>query len=156
MSVFETRQEEEIKIPTPLLLITDSWRQTLILYQPLDSSWGGAQFLRHEPIAFPSPLAGLRIQTTFLLPPNSVFVFFYLTSVCRESQDFAQQHIQIEVYLLYDRNSQPLFSILISHAVNYNFTPLLRDPRDGDLTILCFSPTKVKVKAINMSCCSKW
>ena len=35
-----------------------------------------------------SSLSQLRIQAIFLVPPNSVFVIFYLASVARESQDF--------------------------------------------------------------------
>ena len=38
MTVFETMQEEDIKILTPLLLITDFWLQALIFYKPLDTS----------------------------------------------------------------------------------------------------------------------
>ena len=55
MTVFETTQEEEIKILSPLFLISDSWLWALALYKPLDSSWRGAQFLRHEPTVVPSP-----------------------------------------------------------------------------------------------------
>ena len=36
---FETMQEEEYKILTPSLLITDPWLQALILYKPIDSLW---------------------------------------------------------------------------------------------------------------------
>ena len=41
VTVFETMQEEEIEILTPLFLITDSWLWVLILHKPLDSSWSG-------------------------------------------------------------------------------------------------------------------
>ena len=51
MTIFETKQEEEDKIVTPLFLITDP----LILYKTLDFSWeaGQTKFLRHEPTVFP-------------------------------------------------------------------------------------------------------
>ena len=51
MTVFETMQEEEIRIPPPLFLITDSRLRAPALYKPLDSSrvTEGAQFLWHEP-----------------------------------------------------------------------------------------------------------
>ena len=39
MTVFETVQEEEYKILTPSLLITDPWLQALIFCKPTDSSW---------------------------------------------------------------------------------------------------------------------
>ena len=54
MTIFETMQEEEIKILTPLFLIIDSWMQAVILYKPLDSHGEGALFLSHEPIVFPT------------------------------------------------------------------------------------------------------
>ena len=58
MTVFETVQKEEIKTLTPLFLITGSWLWALILYKPLDFSWGReAQFLGSEPTVFPSLLA---------------------------------------------------------------------------------------------------
>ena len=63
MIVFETMQEEEIKILSTLLLITDSWLQAFALCKPLDGSWvrggggQGAPFLGHEPTVFPSLLA---------------------------------------------------------------------------------------------------
>ena len=41
MTVFETMQEEEIKILTPLFPITYSWLQALILYKPLDLDFPG-------------------------------------------------------------------------------------------------------------------
>ena len=41
MIVFETMQEEEIKILSTLLLITDSWLQAFALCKPLDGSWVG-------------------------------------------------------------------------------------------------------------------
>ena len=57
-TVFETVQKEEIKTLTPLFLITGSWLWALILYKPLDFSWGReAQFLGSEPTVFPSLLA---------------------------------------------------------------------------------------------------
>ena len=39
VTVFETMQEEEMNTLIPLLLITNPWRQVLILYKPLDSLW---------------------------------------------------------------------------------------------------------------------
>ena len=54
MTVFQIMQEEEMKILTPLLLITNPWMQAFILHKPLDSSWNGEQFLMHEPTVFPS------------------------------------------------------------------------------------------------------
>ena len=55
MTVFEATQEEEIKILSPLFLITYSWLQGLALYKPLDPHRWGSQFLR--PTAFHSPQA---------------------------------------------------------------------------------------------------
>ena len=55
MTEFETIQEEEMKILSPLFLITNSWQEAPALYKLLDSSWiRGAQLLSHEPIMFPS------------------------------------------------------------------------------------------------------
>ena len=39
-------------------------------------------------------LLRLRIKATFLLPPNSVSVFFYLASVGRERQGFGQPQVE--------------------------------------------------------------
>ena len=57
MPVFETRQEEEIKILAPLFLITYSWLRVLALYKALNPHGGKTQFLRHESTVYPSPLA---------------------------------------------------------------------------------------------------
>ena len=54
MTVFETMQEEEIKILTPLFPITYSWLQAFIWYKPLDSSGRGDTVLEawaHSPPA---------------------------------------------------------------------------------------------------------
>ena len=98
MMVFEMRQEKEIKILTPLFLITDSWLQTHILYNPLGSSWRQTQLLRHEP-AYCVPLyASLKLK-----PPlyflQTLSLFFIQPSVGREGQDFGQQQ-SIESYRL--------------------------------------------------------
>ena len=92
MTVFETMQEGEIKILSPLLLITDSWLWTLFLNKPLDSSWwvGGWHGSWGLSLLY-SPLCWLRIKATFLFPPNSLWIF-YSSSVGRESQDFSQRH----------------------------------------------------------------
>ena len=75
MTVSETMQEEEIKILTPLFLITDSRLWVLIFYKPLNSSlrWGHCSWGMS---LLCSPLQLLRIKVTFLFPPNSVSVFF--------------------------------------------------------------------------------
>ena len=94
MTVFETMQEEDIKILSPLFLITDSWLQALILYKPLDSSWGLVQFLRQEPTVFPS--LPLRIKATSISSKLCLRIFFFFNSasVGREGQDFGQQHVE--------------------------------------------------------------
>ena len=53
MVVFETMQEEEIKILSPLFLITDSWLQAVALHKPLDSSWSGGHSSSGTSLLFP-------------------------------------------------------------------------------------------------------
>ena len=88
MTVFETMQEEEIKIRTPLVLITDSWLWALILSKPLVSSWVGVQFLRHEhssvQLFADCDLNYLSISSKLCLH------IFYSSLVGRETQDFSQ------------------------------------------------------------------
>ena len=73
MTGFETIQEEETKILSPLFFITNSWLQVLALYKPLDFSWGGEGHRFWGMSLLCSPLHWLRIKTSFLSPPNSVF-----------------------------------------------------------------------------------
>ena len=89
LTVFEIMWEEEIKILTPLFLITDSSCE-FTLYNPLDSSWRGAHSSWGISLLC-SPCPWLRIKATLLFPQNSVSAFFYSASVGRESQDFGQQ-----------------------------------------------------------------
>lgn len=70
MTVFETMQQEEIKILSPLFLITDCEPSS---YEPLSSSW--AQFLEAYQLLC-SLLHQLRIKAAFLFPSNSVSIFF--------------------------------------------------------------------------------
>ena len=95
MIVFETMQEEEIKILSTLLLITNSWLQAFALCKPLDGSWvRGGEGRGHRSWGMSllcSPLFWLRIKVTFLFPPYSVSVFFDSALVGREGQDFGQQ-----------------------------------------------------------------
>ena len=58
-------QEGEIKILSPLFLITDDC-EPLVLYKPPDSSRKGAQFLRSEPTLSPSPPPFYFLQTPSL------------------------------------------------------------------------------------------
>ena len=98
VAVFETTKEEEIKILSPLLLITNSWlrapasykSQTLLTeaasYKPQTllteghGSWSVCLLC--------TALHQLRIKATFLFPPDSVSVLFNSASVGREGQDF--------------------------------------------------------------------
>ena len=82
LTVFETLQEEKIKMLALLFLIPDSWLRALILYKPLDSSQRrvgerGAQILRHKPTAFPSTSWELKPPSYFLeaLSPYLLFGF---------------------------------------------------------------------------------
>ena len=85
--VFETMQEEETKILSPLLLIPNSWLETLALYKPRGSSWRrGAQFLRHEPfLLMPENKSYLSISSQLCLH------IFHAASVGREGQNFGRQ-----------------------------------------------------------------
>ena len=74
LTVFETTQEEEIRILSPLFLITNSWLWALALCKPQTPHRVGVQFLRHEPTVF--PFLHLSIKPIFLFPPDSVSVFF--------------------------------------------------------------------------------
>ena len=89
MPVFdcETMQEEEIKILSPFSSSMTADYKPL----PLDSSWwvGGHSSWGMRILC--SPFCQLRVKATFLFLPNSVSVFFHLTSVGREDQDFGQQ-----------------------------------------------------------------
>ena len=68
MTVFETKQEKEIKILFPLFLITDSWLWApRLLVEEGHGSWG---------ISLLCTLHQVRIKATFLFPPNSASVFF--------------------------------------------------------------------------------
>lgn len=89
MTGFETMQEEEDRIQTPLFLITDPWRWAFILYKPLDSSWSGEHISWGRSLLC-SPLCRLRIKGTFLCHPDCL-CNFYWASVGRKSQTLGQQ-----------------------------------------------------------------
>ena len=79
MTVFKTMKEEEINILTPLLLITNSWLQGLILYKPLDSSWWGSGGTILEAWAYCVPvLTGWELKPLFyfLQTLHSLFGFW--------------------------------------------------------------------------------
>ena len=105
MIVFETIQEEEIKILSPLFLITDSWLQALALHKPPDSSWSGggvgAQFCRQEPTVFPSPPA--ENKSHFSISSKLCFHIFHSASVGREGQDFSWQQVLATRYFPGDK-----------------------------------------------------
>ena len=66
MTVLGTTQEEEIKILTPLFLITDSWLWTLILHKPLDSSCRGWGTHSSWGVSLPCfPLRGWELKPPF-------------------------------------------------------------------------------------------
>ena len=88
MTAFETMQEKEYKILTPLFLITYPWQWALILYNPPDSSWNMATVLEAQAY-WVLPFSQLRIKDTFLFTPNPASVGFYSTSVGKESQDYS-------------------------------------------------------------------
>ena len=93
MTVFETTQEEEIKVLSPLYHISDSWLWALALYKPLDSSWRGAQFLRHEPTVVPSPPTENKSHLSVF--SKLCLHIFCSASVGREGQDFGQQQLEV-------------------------------------------------------------
>ena len=93
MIAFETMWEEEIKILSPLFLITDSWLGALAVYKAVDSSWSwGARFLRQEPTVFPSLLAENKSQLS--ISSKLSLHIFYLASVGRDIQDFGKQQFR--------------------------------------------------------------
>ena len=70
MTVFETMQEEELKILSPLFFLTDSWVPAVALYIH-GAGMGQGVGTVQEPTVYPSPLAGLlRIEATFLFVQN--------------------------------------------------------------------------------------
>ena len=86
---FETMQEEEDKIQTPLFLIGDPWRWAFIFYKPLDSSWRGEHISWGRSLLC-SPLCWLRIKGTFLFRPDCL-CNFYSALVGSKSQILGQQ-----------------------------------------------------------------
>ena len=102
MTIFETIQEGEIKILTPLSFITSSWVWAFILHKLLDSSWSGRDTVL-ETWAYCVPVLPGWAAGWELKPPNSKLCIVYLTLVGRESQDFGQQyslffHLEIATY----------------------------------------------------------
>ena len=93
MTTFETMQEKEDKILTPLFLITDPWLWALMLYKPPDSSWWREHsFWDMSLLGYLS--TGWELKATFLFPPNSCLRIFYSASVDRESQDLGKQKLE--------------------------------------------------------------
>ena len=102
MTIFETIQEGEIKILTPLSFITSSWRWALILHKLLDSSWRGKDTVLETWAYYVPMLPGWDAGWELKLP-NSKLCIFYLTLVGRKSQDLGQQycmffHLAIAIY----------------------------------------------------------
>ena len=97
MTVFETMQEEEIKILSPLFLIIDSWLQALALYKPLDSSWLGGGHSSWGMSLPVSPLHQLRIKAIFQFPPNSVSVFFIRLRWAEEAKILASNSTLLKI-----------------------------------------------------------
>ena len=98
VAVFETTQEEEIKILSPLLLITNSWLRAPASYKPRTLLTEAASYKPQTLLTeghgswsvclLCTALHQLRIKATFLFPPDSVSVLFNSASVGREGQDF--------------------------------------------------------------------
>ena len=110
MTGFETMQEEEDKIQTPLFLITDSWRQAFILYKPLDSSWSGKHISWGKSLLC-SPLHLLRIKGTCLR-------IVYLASVGRKSQVWGSNATLLFLVIICLKYLFPAFFILLFKSVS--------------------------------------
>ena len=83
MTVFETMQEEESKIISPLFLITDCW--LLALHKPLDSTWTWGTLIEAWVYCVP-------LSTDWELKPPFYFLqtMSHSASVGREGQGFGQ------------------------------------------------------------------
>ena len=81
MTVFETMQEQEIKVLSPLFLITDCW--LLALHKPLDSTWSWGTVIEAWLYCVP-------LSANWELKPPFYFLqtMSHLASVGREVQGF--------------------------------------------------------------------
>lgn len=92
----EAMQDEEIKILTHLFLITESLTRSLILYQPLDSSWTGGSSFRGRAYSVPSLLAENESHLSYCLPP-----------LCLPCFSFSLQWTESQVLASYSGSLRP-------------------------------------------------
>ena len=108
MTVFETMQEEELKILSPLFFITDSWVRAVALYKPLDSSWsrngaGGG----HSSGAYCLPLSTGWLsenRSHLSIPPKSVSVFFIQLQWAEKAKILASNNTRQSILICLSEN----------------------------------------------------